>query len=156
MADLERIYVVPLRRAKYTPATRRTKRAVKELKLFIAHHMKADEEKVWIDEPVNQVLWSRGIQKPPTRIRVKAVKFEDDGVVEVSLPESGPGRHRKVKEEAAEEPEAKTEGEKDAAAKPAEAAAPAASDATAAPAAASSETAPATPAAGAPPAEKKE
>lgn len=125
MADLERIYVVPLRRAKHTPATRRTKRAVKELKVFIARHMKADEEKVWIDGPVNEVLWSRGIQKPPTRIRVKAVKFEDDGVVEVSLPESAPGRHRKAKEEPAEEektepatgeekpaePEAKTEGQ---------------------------------------------
>lgn len=107
MADLERIYVVPLRRAKHTPATRRTKRAVKELIHFISRHMKAEEEKIWIDEPVNELLWSRGIQKPPTRIRVKAVKFEDDGVVEISLPEAEGGRKHRTEEERRAEREAK-------------------------------------------------
>ena len=59
---------------------------MREVKLFLAQHMKTEEDKVWIDNPVNEAIWSRGIQKPPTRIRVKAIRF-DDGVVEVSLPE---------------------------------------------------------------------
>lgn len=88
MAELERIYTIPLRDA-YLKAPRPTRanRAVKEIKQFLARHMKSDEEKVWIDNPVNEALWARGIQKPPRRIRVKAIRF-DDGVVEVSLPEA--------------------------------------------------------------------
>ena len=85
--QIERIYVVPLRVVKVSPRTKRANRAATEVRSFIARHMKTDLEKVWIDTPVNEALWSRGIQKPPRRIRVKAVKFED-GVVEVSLPEA--------------------------------------------------------------------
>jgi large subunit ribosomal protein L31e len=49
-------------------------------------HMKAEEKNVWIDTKVNEAIWSRSIQKPPSKIMVKAVKFED-GLVEVSLPD---------------------------------------------------------------------
>ncbi len=84
--DLERVYVVPLRNARLAPETSRAKRAVNEVRIFIARHMKTDQEKVWLDNPVNEEIWARGIRKPPSRIRVKAIRF-DDGVVEVSLPE---------------------------------------------------------------------
>lgn len=88
MADeLERIYTVPLRNALLAPRPSRAKRAVTEVKTYLARHMKAEKEKIWIDNPVNEMLWERGIQKPPRRIRIRAIKFED-GVVEVSLPES--------------------------------------------------------------------
>lgn len=83
--ELERLYTVPLRAAFHTPRTYRAKRAVNEIRKFIARHMKTELVKVWIDNPVNEAVWARGIQKPPRRIRVKAIKFED-GVVEVSLP----------------------------------------------------------------------
>ena len=87
MADeIERIMVVPLRKAKMAPRTRRTNRAVKEVRIFIARHMKTDEEKVWIDATVNEKLWQNGIRNPPSKISVKAVKY-DDGLVEVSLAE---------------------------------------------------------------------
>jgi large subunit ribosomal protein L31e len=49
-------------------------------------HMKAGPEDIWIDARVNEAVWARGIQKPPNKIRVKVIKFED-GLVEVSLPE---------------------------------------------------------------------
>ena len=87
MADeIERIMVVPLRKAKMAPRTRRTNRAVKEVRIFIARHMKTNEDKVWIDATVNEKLWQNGIRNPPSRISVKAVKY-DDGLVEVSLAE---------------------------------------------------------------------
>ncbi len=85
--ELERVYVVPLRNARLAPRPRRAKRAVNEVRAFIARHMKTDEDKVWLDNPVNETIWARGITKPPSRIRVKAIRF-DDGVVEVSLPEA--------------------------------------------------------------------
>jgi large subunit ribosomal protein L31e len=49
--------------------------------------MDAEVDKVWLDRSVNEKIWARGIQKPPRRIRVKAVKFPEDDLVEVSLPE---------------------------------------------------------------------
>jgi len=45
-----------------------------------------EEKNVWIDPPVNESIWRRGIENPLRRIRVRAVKFEDD-LVEVTLPE---------------------------------------------------------------------
>ncbi|MGQ0534745.1 MAG: 50S ribosomal protein L31e [Methanobacteriota archaeon] len=85
--ELERLYTVPLRVVKRVPRKTRAERAVKAVRQFVARHMKADPEKVWLDNPVNEVLWARGREKPPTRVRVRAIKF-DDGVVEVSLPEA--------------------------------------------------------------------
>lgn len=85
--EVERVYTIPLRNAWLAPRTKRVNRAVTEVKTFMARHMKTETEKVWLDNPVNEAIWARGIQKPPRRIRVKAIRFED-GVVEVSLPEA--------------------------------------------------------------------
>ena len=82
----ERIYTVPLRVTKSIPRPKRGEHAVRELKRFIAKHMKGEIENVWLDEPVNRKLWSRGMEHPPSKIRVKAIKFEDN-LIEVSIPE---------------------------------------------------------------------
>ena len=82
----ERILIVPLRGVLKVPRTKRTPKAMKLLKKHVARHMKAKEENIWIYWDLNEALWARGIQKPPNKIKVKAVKFED-GLVEVSLPE---------------------------------------------------------------------
>ncbi|MBO6083963.1 MAG: 50S ribosomal protein L31e [Candidatus Methanomethylophilaceae archaeon] len=87
MADeIERVITIPLKATKMAPRSRRAKRAVKEVRALIARHMKTEEDKVWIDTKLNEKLWERGIQNPPSRISVKATKF-DDGTVEVTLPE---------------------------------------------------------------------
>jgi len=96
----ERILTVPLKATRTVPRTQRANRAIKEIREFVARHMRAyesmsDEEKekftspmdkIWIDSKVNEVIWKRGMQKPPASIRVRAIKFED-GLIEVSLPE---------------------------------------------------------------------
>jgi ribosomal protein L31E len=90
---LEREYIVPLRRAWIkVPYYRRTKRALRELKEFIAKHMKVpnrDIKKVKIDKWLNIELWKRGIRKPHSKIKVKAKKLENNNVlVELSeIPE---------------------------------------------------------------------
>ncbi len=85
MADeVTRIIVIPLRDARLAPRSRRTERAVKEVRKAIMRHMKVDAEHVWIDKTVNEKVWENGIRNPPTKVTVKAVKF-DDGLVEVSL-----------------------------------------------------------------------
>jgi len=98
--EIERIYVIPLRKAKIGRSSLAAPRAVKVVRNYLTKHMKVDDEKVWIDDSLNQELWSRGKFKIPSKIRVRAVKFED-GVVEATIPELGEKKSRRelLKEE---------------------------------------------------------
>lgn len=94
----ERIYTVPLNRAWIMPLNKRSPRAVRILKAYINRHMKVEapkegeeeetEEpaKLIISNEVNERIWTRGIQKPPRNIRVRAAK-DKDGNVTVYLAE---------------------------------------------------------------------
>lgn len=88
MDDLERIYVIPIKKnVLHVPKNRRTKTAMRFIKSYISRHMKTTSDMVWIDMAVNRAVWARGIRHPPNSIKVKAVKFEEDNLVEVTLPE---------------------------------------------------------------------
>jgi len=84
----EREYVVPLR-AGWLKAQKykRANRAVKELKIFLARHMKVydrDLNKIKVDILLNNEIRFRGIKKPLHKIKVKAIKY-DNGTVEAKL-----------------------------------------------------------------------
>jgi len=98
--ELERIYVIPLRRAKIGPTSRAVPRAVDDVRYFLMKHMKVEQQNVWIDDSLNKQLWTYGKFWVPSKIRVRAVKFED-GVVEATLPELGEKKSRRefLKEE---------------------------------------------------------
>lgn len=92
---MERVFTIPLSVTKLVPKTKRAPRAIKEIKEYVRRHMmektsEEDEEKdkkeVWLDYRLNELIWSKGIEHPPSRVRVKAIRFED-GLIEVSLPE---------------------------------------------------------------------
>jgi large subunit ribosomal protein L31e len=55
---------------------------VRVVKVFVKRHMKP--EGIIISREVNEHLWSKGIEGPPRRIRVKAVR-DKDNVVTVHL-----------------------------------------------------------------------
>ncbi len=81
----ERIYTVPLRKAYWTGSRlRRANRAIRILKEFVERHMKPEE--LLIRPEVNERIWTRGIQKPPRRIRIRATKNADN-LVRVYLAE---------------------------------------------------------------------
>jgi large subunit ribosomal protein L31e len=94
--EIERVYTIPLTVTKKVPKTKRAPRAIKEIKEFVRQHMaeppsdeeaeKGEKKDVWIDYRLNQLIWARGIENPPNKVRVKAIRFED-GLIEVSLPE---------------------------------------------------------------------
>jgi len=86
LAVIERVYTIPLRKAKSAPRYKRAKKAAKIVREFIARHMKTSEDLVWIDPGLNEYIWQRGAEKPPSRVRVFARKL-DDGTVEVKLYE---------------------------------------------------------------------
>jgi large subunit ribosomal protein L31e len=80
MADTERVYTIPLGVVKNVPIYRRSNRAMTEVRNYLARHMKTPAQKVKIDPGLNEVIWARGDMKPPLRVRVRAVRFEDGGV----------------------------------------------------------------------------
>ncbi len=74
------IYTIPLRHVwVVTPRGKRAPRAVRDVRDFVARHMKAEE--VAMSNEVNAALWARSINKPPRRITVRAVKDKEGKVI---------------------------------------------------------------------------
>ena len=80
----EQIYIIPLRDVQHTPRWERGKRAMKAIRDYLARHMKSEDIK--LAQNINEAVWERGSHKPPSRIRVRAMKFED-GQVQAELAE---------------------------------------------------------------------
>lgn len=88
----EREYIIPLRKVFLkVPRYKRTSKAIKEIKLFIAKHMKVpdrDTSKVKLDVYFNNQFWFRGRRHPPAKIKVKARKEGDNVIVDfVEIPQ---------------------------------------------------------------------
>ncbi len=84
-SELERIYTIPLRKAKHGTRSKRANRAIRDVRDYLSRHMKSED--IWVAEEVNELLWARGKFTIPSKVRVRATRF-DDGVVEVTLPDS--------------------------------------------------------------------
>ncbi|MCL7415823.1 MAG: 50S ribosomal protein L31e [ANME-2 cluster archaeon] len=80
----EHVYTIPLRGAKNAPRWERSKKAVKEVFKYLEQHTKTDRKMIKVDPKISEKIWERGSEKPPSKIRVKAMKFED-GIVEAEL-----------------------------------------------------------------------
>ena len=78
----ERIYIVPLSKARKGPRNKRTKKAIRYLREYVSRHFKP--ESLVITQEVNEKIWERSIQKPPRKIKVRATK-NIDGLVVVYL-----------------------------------------------------------------------
>jgi len=86
---IEREYVIPLRkRCKHAVRYKKTPKAIKTIKEFLARHMKIydrDLKKIKLDRYLNEAVWGRGIKKPPIKIKVKVVK--EGNIVRAELAE---------------------------------------------------------------------
>jgi len=74
----ERIYTIPLRAVKKAPRWKRSKRAIALIREFLIRHTKA--EYLILDNALNEKIWERGSQKPPSRVRVRVTRQEEDTV----------------------------------------------------------------------------
>jgi len=107
--DIERNYVIPLRKAVIKTARwRRAKKAISTIRSFMKRHMKA--ETVKIGKELNELIWERGGKKVPSKVNVLATKEEN--IVNVNLvdiqkkkPKEETQKVKKVKEERKETPE---------------------------------------------------
>jgi large subunit ribosomal protein L31e len=75
----ERIYTIPLAKARRGPRNKWAKKSVRYLREFMQQHFKP--ESLVISQEVNEAIWARGIQKPPRKIKIRATKNIDGLVV---------------------------------------------------------------------------
>jgi large subunit ribosomal protein L31e len=83
---IENIYTVPFYpKLNKTAPYRRTPRAIRMLKEFIVKHTKADF--VIITNELNEFIWERGIQKPPRKVKVRAIveTIDEEKIATVEL-----------------------------------------------------------------------
>ncbi len=75
----ERVVTVPLRDANDKPVQQRADYAVKIVREHLAKHFSVDGEDVILDASVNEAVWANGRQNPPSKLRVRAARFVEDG-----------------------------------------------------------------------------
>lgn len=83
--SVEREYSIPLGITWGSPPKKRAPRAIREIRRFIARHMKAPIENVKLSTKLNEFIWKDGIRLNVRRVRVKALKEEE--MVKVGLLE---------------------------------------------------------------------
>jgi large subunit ribosomal protein L31e len=79
----ERVVTVPLRDAKQAPKGKRADRAMTLVRRHLAKHFSVDEDDVRLDPSLNEAVWSEGRKKPPSKLRVRAARFDEEGEVVV-------------------------------------------------------------------------
>ena len=75
----EKFYTVNLRDLWTAPKDKRAPKAVRTLRKFVKRHMKVDNVKV--SNEINQEIWARSIQKPPRKLKIRAVKDKEGQVI---------------------------------------------------------------------------
>ena len=53
--EIERIYVIPLKKS-FVKSSIAAPTAVKKVKTFLTRHMKVEDDKIWIDDSLNETL----------------------------------------------------------------------------------------------------
>lgn len=117
MANLERLYTIPLRKEFLkAPRYKRSKKVISTIRTFISKNMK--NQTVKIGTMLNEEVLKHGRKNPPHKIRVKAIRYDAPSFVKVDLPnavfedplkEKGKKETKKEKVEVTEEETEKKE-----------------------------------------------
>ena len=75
----ERVVTVPLRDVKAEAKHERADKAMSLVRSHLAKHFSVAEDDVRLDPSINEAVWSRGRKKPPSKLRVRAARFEEEG-----------------------------------------------------------------------------
>ena len=91
MADVDKSFIIPLRREwSKGQKFKRGKKSITAIKEYLYRHMKC--EVVLLGNSLNEFVWAHGIQNPPHKIEVHAIKDKDGTVfadlkgVKIDLP----------------------------------------------------------------------
>ena len=109
--EVERNFTVNLSKVKRQTRPKRANKAVSEIRVFIARHMKVGVENVKVSQKLNELLWSHGRENATRKVKVKALS--DGKLAGVYLEgEKIEKKEKKAKEEKEEKAEATEEQKK--------------------------------------------
>ena len=85
----ERVITIPLRDVNAGSKTAAADRAMTLIREHLAQQFSVAEEAIRLDPSINETIWSSGRSNPPSKIRVRAARFEEEGegVVEAEITE---------------------------------------------------------------------
>ena len=85
----ERVVTVPLRDVRASPNHERAGKAMTLIREHLATHFSVEVDDVRLDPSVNEAIWDRGNANPPSKLRVRAARFQEEGtgVVEAEYAE---------------------------------------------------------------------
>ncbi|WP_435334478.1 50S ribosomal protein L31e [Haloarchaeobius sp. TZWWS8] len=75
----ERVVTVPLRDVNAEAKHKRADKAMTLIRDHLAQHFKVESDQVRLDPSINEAIWSRGRKKPPSKLRVRAARFDEEG-----------------------------------------------------------------------------
>jgi large subunit ribosomal protein L31e len=75
----ERVLTVPLRDAGAASGSERADLAMRLVREHLAQHFSVDEDAVRLDPSINEAVWARGRPRPPSKLRVRAARFQEEG-----------------------------------------------------------------------------
>lgn len=75
----ERVVTVPLRGARKAPLQQRADEAMSIVREHLAQHFSVEEDVVRLDPSINEAVWAKGRQSPPSKLRVRAARFVEEG-----------------------------------------------------------------------------
>ena len=75
----ERVVTVPLRKVKASPDHEQAGKAMSLIREHLAKHFNVEESEVRQDPSLNETVWARGQQNPPSKLRDRAARFVEDG-----------------------------------------------------------------------------
>jgi len=79
----ERVVTVPLRNADRGSNTNAADKALSLVREHLAQHFSVEEAVVRLDPSINEEIWSNGRSSPPSSVRIRAARFEEEGEVAV-------------------------------------------------------------------------
>ena len=75
----ERVVTVPLRDVRAEPKGERADKAMVLIREHLAQHFSVAEDAVRLDPSVNETIWADGRSNPPSKVRIRAARFDEDG-----------------------------------------------------------------------------
>jgi ribosomal protein L31E len=77
----DKVLIIPLRHpSRRSAKNMRKNRAVREIRAFLARHMRAEPSNVMISQQLNEHLWKGGLHNTPAKIKVR-VSTDEEGKI---------------------------------------------------------------------------
>ena len=85
----ERVVTVPLRDLNAGSRTNKADRALTLIREHLARHFSVDGDAVRLDPSINEAVWANGRSSTPSKLRIRAARFEEagEGIVEAETAE---------------------------------------------------------------------